>query len=319
MKHLTRLIDDLLDVSRITRGKIELRRDVLDATPILDSAAATVRPLVEERKHTLEVAIDRGNLWVERRPDPARAGGGEPPEQRGQVQRERGAHPALGPERGRTRSSSPSRTRASASRPRSCPQMFELFAQGDRSLARSEGGLGIGLTVVKKLVEMHGGSVAAHERGARARGASSRSGSPRREAGRRRRPTAAGRRRRAEQEGPDPRRRRQRGHGPRDGEAPEAHRPRGGDGPRRARGHRGRQGAPARVHPARHRPARAWTATRSPRRLRQEACCKDAVDRRRLGLRPGRGPPPLEGGGLRPPPRQAARPRRLAHAALGRC
>ena len=55
MKHLTRLIDDLLDVSRITRGKIELRRDVLDLTPILDSAAATARPLIEERKHTLEL------------------------------------------------------------------------------------------------------------------------------------------------------------------------------------------------------------------------------------------------------------------------
>ncbi len=64
MQHLTRLIDDLLDVSRISRGKIELRRDLIDATPILDSASATVKALVEERKHTLEVAIDRGNLWL---------------------------------------------------------------------------------------------------------------------------------------------------------------------------------------------------------------------------------------------------------------
>ena len=49
IQHLSRLIDDLMDVSRITRGKIELRRDVVEATPILETAAATVKSLVEER------------------------------------------------------------------------------------------------------------------------------------------------------------------------------------------------------------------------------------------------------------------------------
>ena len=57
MKHLTRLIDDLMDVSRINRGKIELRKDVLDLTPILDSAAATAKTLIEERKHTLIIEM----------------------------------------------------------------------------------------------------------------------------------------------------------------------------------------------------------------------------------------------------------------------
>jgi PAS domain S-box-containing protein len=60
--HLSRLIDDLLDISRINLGKIELRREVLEATPILDSAAQTVKTLIEERKHTLTMTIDRGNL-----------------------------------------------------------------------------------------------------------------------------------------------------------------------------------------------------------------------------------------------------------------
>ena len=67
-RHLTRLIDDLLDVSRITRGKIELGRRVVDAGPILQSAIDSVRPVISERNHTLESAIDRGNLWVDADP-----------------------------------------------------------------------------------------------------------------------------------------------------------------------------------------------------------------------------------------------------------
>ena len=75
IKHLSRLIDDPPRRVAINRGKIELRRDMLDATPILDSAVETVRPLADERKHkqALGHAIDRGNLWVNVDPDPARA------------------------------------------------------------------------------------------------------------------------------------------------------------------------------------------------------------------------------------------------------
>jgi PAS domain S-box-containing protein len=65
LRHLSRLIDDLLDVSRITRGKIELRRSIVDATTIIDGALQTIRPVIEDRKHTLDLAIDRGNLWVD--------------------------------------------------------------------------------------------------------------------------------------------------------------------------------------------------------------------------------------------------------------
>ena len=100
MQHLTRLIDDLMDVSRISRGKIELRRDILEVAPILESAVATVGTLVEERKHTLETAIDRGNLWVN--VDPTRL------EQvvvnllnnAAKYSENGGPHPALGPDRG---------------------------------------------------------------------------------------------------------------------------------------------------------------------------------------------------------------------------
>ena len=71
IKHLTRLIDDLLDVSRINRGKIELRRDMLDVTPILDSAVETVRPLIDERKHELSVSHRAGQPLGQRRSDAA--------------------------------------------------------------------------------------------------------------------------------------------------------------------------------------------------------------------------------------------------------
>src|SRR5262249_36971256 len=65
MRHLARLIDDLLDVSRISRGKIELRREKVDATSIIENAVETARPLFEERRHRLDLAIDRGNIWVD--------------------------------------------------------------------------------------------------------------------------------------------------------------------------------------------------------------------------------------------------------------
>ena len=163
-QHLSRLIDDLMDVSRITRGKIELRQGVMEASPILESAAATVGTLVEERKHRLEVVIDRGNLWVN--VDPTRL------EQmvvnllnNAAKYSENAGHIRLTARRERREVVISIKDRGVGIPPDKLPEMFELFAQADRSLARSEGGLGIGLTVVKKLVEMHGGSVTAESEG----------------------------------------------------------------------------------------------------------------------------------------------------------
>ena len=164
IKHLTRLIDDLLDVSRISRGKIELRKHVLESTPILDSSVVTVRPLVEERKHTLDVSIDRENLWVN--VDPTRL------EQvvvnllnNAAKYSGNGGHIWLSAHNEGGEVVISVKDQGVGIPPEKLPQMFELFAQGDRSLARSEGGLGIGLTVVKKLVEMHGGSISAKSEG----------------------------------------------------------------------------------------------------------------------------------------------------------
>ena len=139
-------------------------RRVLEATPILEGAIETVRPLIEARAHALDVDIDRGNLWVDA--DPTRLE---------QVVVNLLNNAAKYSENG-------GRIRLIATRqvdeivltvrdsgvgmvPAKLPEMFELFAQGDRSLARTEGGLGIGLTVVKKLVTLHGGSVTARSEG----------------------------------------------------------------------------------------------------------------------------------------------------------
>jgi PAS domain S-box-containing protein len=164
MQHLSRLIDDLMDVSRITRGKIELRRDVLDVTPILMSATATVQSLIEERKHTLEMVLEPGNLWVN--VDPTRL-------EQGVVNLLNNAakysdnegHIRLAARRERNEVVISIKDRGVGIPPEKLPELFELFAQADRSLARSEGGLGIGLTVVKKLVEMHGGIITGESEG----------------------------------------------------------------------------------------------------------------------------------------------------------
>ena len=164
LKHLSRLIDDLLDVSRISRGKIDLRRSVVDVGPILDSAIETVRPLAEERKHRLLVSIDREGLWAD--VDPTRleqvatnllVNAAKYSENEGTIR--------LSAAKQGDRIVISIKDQGVGIPPEKLPEMFELFAQGDRSLARSEGGLGIGLTVVKKLVELHGGTVHATSEG----------------------------------------------------------------------------------------------------------------------------------------------------------
>jgi CheY-like chemotaxis protein len=164
VKQLTRLIDDLLDVSRITRGKIQLREEVVDIGPILNSAVDTVRPLIEERKHELVVSFRSGALRV--KADPVRL------EQivvnlltNAAKYTESGGRIWLTAEPCRSDVAIRVRDTGIGIPPEKLPQMFELFVQGDRSLARSEGGLGIGLTLVEKLVEMQGGTVSATSEG----------------------------------------------------------------------------------------------------------------------------------------------------------
>lgn len=164
VNHMTRLIDDLLDVSRITEGRIELHRQTLDIGAIVADALESVEPLMRERRHTLLVGSGYGPLYVEG--DPARlvqclvnvltnAGKYTDPggEIRVEVRREGGCAELIVTDNGM------------GIAPELLPTLFELFVQGDRSIDRAQGGLGIGLSVVKRLIEMHGGEVSADSAG----------------------------------------------------------------------------------------------------------------------------------------------------------
>ena len=164
VKHLARLIDDLLDVSRITRGKIELRRERIDASPVINSAVDAVRPLIEEKKQELAVSFTPGTLWCEA--DPTRL------EQilinlltNATRYTEAGGHIRLTARHESDRVTFTVKDDGIGIPPDKLPEMFELFAQGDRTIARSEGGLGIGLTIVKRIAELHGGTASAFSEG----------------------------------------------------------------------------------------------------------------------------------------------------------
>jgi PAS domain S-box-containing protein len=161
---LARLIDDLLDVSRITRGKIQLKKELVDARRVLDSALDAVKPLMDERKHEVTVWTDPRTLPLEA--DPIRL------EQifinlmtNAAKYTEAGGRISVTAEKKEGTLVFAVRDNGIGIHPDSLPTMFELFAQGERSIARSDGGLGIGLTIVRKLVEMHGGSVSGQSEG----------------------------------------------------------------------------------------------------------------------------------------------------------
>jgi signal transduction histidine kinase/CheY-like chemotaxis protein len=164
VRQLTRLIDDLLDVSRIASGKIRLRKDYTDAGPILDQAIESARPLIDDRRHALTVSIERGRLPLH--VDATRV------EQivlnlltNAAKYTESGGHIRLTAKQEGEEVVISVRDNGTDIPPERLPEMFRLFSQGDRSLARSEGGLGLGLPIVQKLAEMHGGSVDARSGG----------------------------------------------------------------------------------------------------------------------------------------------------------
>jgi PAS domain S-box-containing protein len=164
-EHLSRLVDDLLDVSRITRGKIELRRERIAVSVIVSSAVETARPLIEANQHALTVSLPGEPLFVNG--DLTRlaqvvsnlltnAAKYTPPSGRIEVGAERDGEQVLL----RVRDNGVGIPREMLAR------IFEMFAQVDSSLERTAGGLGIGLTLAQTLVELHGGTLEAQSPGA---------------------------------------------------------------------------------------------------------------------------------------------------------
>ncbi len=164
VNQLTRLVDDLLDVSRITQGKIQLRLQQVNLVTLLRSASSSVRPLIADRNHDFHVAIGPERISIEA--DPTRleqvvvnllTNAAKYTESGGCIE----LNAALEAGHAIIRV----RDNGIGIAPELLPHVFDLFTQGDRSLARSEGGLGIGLTMVRKLVELHGGTVEADSEG----------------------------------------------------------------------------------------------------------------------------------------------------------
>ncbi|HUP81696.1 MAG TPA: ATP-binding protein, partial [Pirellula sp.] len=160
MKHMQRLVDDLLEVSRITTGRVQLRRERVVVSRIVEGAVETARPLIEERRHQLTVSIPPEPIWLNA--DVSRMeqvlvnlltnaakytkDGGRiwvTVQQEGElcVVRVRDNGVGISQEL--------------------LPRIFDLFTQAERSLDRSQGGLGIGLALVQRLTNLHSGTVEA--------------------------------------------------------------------------------------------------------------------------------------------------------------
>jgi PAS domain S-box-containing protein len=158
MQQMTRLVDDLLDVSRITRGKIEVRKERVDISAVVRSAIETSRPLIDAAGHRLTVTLPMHPLHVDA--DPTRLAqvfsnllnnSAKYTEREGQlwIEADQCGREAI----------VTVRDNGIGIACDALAYVFDMFRQVDRSLERSQGGLGIGLTLVRRLVELHGGSV----------------------------------------------------------------------------------------------------------------------------------------------------------------
>ncbi|HZV90594.1 MAG TPA: PAS domain-containing sensor histidine kinase, partial [Candidatus Nitrosocosmicus sp.] len=164
VQHMVRLIDDLLDLSRITRNKLELRRDRVELSAVIEDAVEIVRPLLEARGHDFRMRLAPGPILVHA--DRTRLA---------QVFSnllnnaakftDRGGLIRITSERSDDYVVVHVKDNGIGVAPAMQPRVFDMFVQADRSLERTQSGLGIGLTLVKRVVEMHGGTVAVQSEG----------------------------------------------------------------------------------------------------------------------------------------------------------
>jgi PAS domain S-box-containing protein len=161
---MTRLIDDLLDIARITSNKLDLRRQRIDLREVIDAAVETSRPLIDQLGHTLTVEAPAEAIHID-----------------GDLVRmaqvisnllnnsakytEAGGRIWLTAAREDNQAVIKVRDTGMGISAELMPRVFEMFAQAEPAATRSPGGLGIGLTLVKRLVEMHGGTITVHSDG----------------------------------------------------------------------------------------------------------------------------------------------------------
>jgi signal transduction histidine kinase/CheY-like chemotaxis protein len=163
--HMVRLVDDLMEVSRITRGKIELRKEMVDLAEVVAAAVETSRPLIDAARHQLTIELPPEALPVEA--DPVRLAQvfsnllnnavryTDPGGRIGiAAKRDDGSAVVIVSDTGIGIAAE------------ALPRVFDMFVQANARDSRAQSGLGIGLTLVRSLVEMHGGSVAARSAGA---------------------------------------------------------------------------------------------------------------------------------------------------------
>jgi CheY-like chemotaxis protein/two-component sensor histidine kinase len=161
---LAHLVDDLLEVSRVITGRIQLHQERLEMRGIVERERESARPLIDQRKHQLSVSLPAEPIWLQG--DPTRLeqvvvnllnNAAKYTDQGGQIRltaQQEGGEVVL-----RVRDT------GVGIAPALLPRIFDLFTQADRTLDRSQGGLGIGLSLVQRLVELHGGTVEAHSAG----------------------------------------------------------------------------------------------------------------------------------------------------------
>ncbi|MGQ0750957.1 MAG: hybrid sensor histidine kinase/response regulator [Betaproteobacteria bacterium] len=164
LQHLVRLVDDLLDVSRINQGRIELRREVVAVADVVRRAVETAQPLLDQGGHVLDVSLPEEPLSV--MGDPVRlaqavsnllVNAAKYTTKPGRV--------TLKLSRKGEKAAITVKDEGIGMSAELLPKVFELFVQGADSLARPRGGLGIGLTLVQQLVKLHNGEVTAFSRG----------------------------------------------------------------------------------------------------------------------------------------------------------
>jgi PAS domain S-box-containing protein len=164
IEHMVRLVDDLLDVSRIMRGKVELRREPIELATVVARAVETVQPVIDMEGHQLELSLSPEPLWVH-----------------GDLLRlaqvvanllnnaakytEKGGRITLCTAREDGQAVVRVRDTGIGLAPDALPRIFDMFFQAARRTKDAHGGLGIGLSLVRGLVESHGGSVEAHSAG----------------------------------------------------------------------------------------------------------------------------------------------------------